>query len=99
MNHDHGSTGGMSDNSSGYTGVGDRNGNGAIRCTGPFSYKRYVNGNIRQFAPSTNADEYCLYMNIAHSHTVPKYSGSTDDTGGSETRPENYTIRVWKRTA
>lgn len=99
MNHDHGSTGDMSDNSSGYTGVGDRNGNGAIRCTGPFSYKRYVNGNIRQFAPSTNADEYCLFMNIAHSHTVPKYSGNTADAGGSETRPENYTIRVWKRTA
>lgn len=26
-------------------------------------------------------------------------SGTTDNTGGNETRPENYTIRIWKRTA
>ena len=26
-------------------------------------------------------------------------SGTTGDAGGEETRPENYTIRIWKRTA
>ena len=26
-------------------------------------------------------------------------SGTTDSTGGDETRPANYTIRIWKRTA
>ena len=26
-------------------------------------------------------------------------SGTTSSTGGNETRPENYTIRIWKRTA
>ena len=26
-------------------------------------------------------------------------SGDTGITGGNETRPENYTIRIWKRTA
>ena len=30
--------------------------------------------------------------NGSHSHTV-------HDNGGSESRPENYTIRIWKRTA
>lgn len=30
--------------------------------------------------------------NGSHSHTV-------HDDGGSESRPENYTIKIWKRTA
>ena len=30
--------------------------------------------------------------NGSHSHTV-------QDDGGSESRPENYTIKIWKRTA
>lgn len=33
-------------------------------------------------------------MNIDHTHTV-----TVGAQGGNENRPENYTIRVWKRTA
>ena len=31
-----------------------------------------------------------------HNHS---FSGITDEFGDSETKPANYTIRVWKRTA
>ena len=31
--------------------------------------------------------------------TVDSFKGNSGSSGGNETRPENYTIRVWKRTA
>ena len=31
-----------------------------------------------------------MYLNVQHTHT---YSGAV------ETRPQNYTVRIWKRTA
>ena len=31
--------------------------------------------------------------------TVDSFEGNSDSSGGNENRPENYTIRVWKRTA
>ena len=34
------------------------------------------------------------YINVQHTHSI--YVG---DSGGNEARPENYTIRIWKRTA
>jgi len=34
-----------------------------------------------------------LNLNVAHTHTYG------DNTNNPETRPINYTIRVWKRTA
>lgn len=99
-------TGKMSDNSSGYTGVGDRNENGANRCTKPFSYKYHVNGNTRQFAPSTDADAYDLYMDISHTHTVSGTtvgaSGSTTPTGSGtafSNMPPYVVKYCWERVA
>ena len=37
-----------------------------------------------------------MTINVAHTHG---YSGTTSNTGSNETRPENFTIRIWKRTA
>ena len=31
--------------------------------------------------------------------TVDSFSGNSGSSGGNENRPENYTIRIWKRTA
>lgn len=31
--------------------------------------------------------------------SVNNYNGNTGDTGGTETRPVNYTVKIWKRTA
>lgn len=75
-----GTTGGMSVNATGYAGVGDRSKNGSTRATGPFSYKYYVNGKNRQYAPSSDEDNYSLYMDISHTHS---FSGTTSSTSPS----------------
>ena len=31
--------------------------------------------------------------------TVDLFSGNSGSSGGNENRPENYTYRIWKRTA
>ena len=36
---------------------------------------------------------------ISVAGTTISISGTTGSSGGNETRPENYTIRIWKRTA
>lgn len=89
---------GMSQNSSGYAGVGDRYGNGSARATSPFSYRYYQDGSSMQFGPSSNADSTSLYMDISHTHSVTAeglisggaYSfsgtaGTTDTASGNTT--------------
>ena len=38
-------------------------------------------------------------IDASHAHNFSGSADSTDYSGGSECRPNNYTIRVWKRTA
>ena len=38
-------------------------------------------------------------IDASHAHNFVGTADSTDYSGGSECRPDNYTIRVWKRTA
>ena len=108
-------TGEMSQNASGYTGIGDRNGNGSRRATGPFSYRHYVHGDNRQYAPSSDTHNDCLYMDISHTHSVTAkgsisggaytFSGTAGTTGatGSGTAFSNMPPYVakycWERTA
>lgn len=82
--HDHGlnahthsfhvTSGGMSANSRGYAGVGDRNGNGSLHSTGPFKYITKPNASF--WAPSGDIDSYSLYMDVSHTHEV---SGRTNE--------------------
>ena len=46
----------------------------------------------------TSSREHWFTMDLSHEHY---YSGSstTEASGGTENRPSNYTIRIWKRTA
>ena len=44
------------------------------------------------------ARSYYMYNDISHTHSVT-ISGNTGDSGGTEARPSNYTIKIWKRTA
>lgn len=37
---------------------------------------------------------YTMSINVSHTHTV-----TVNNYGDNETRPENYTVRIWKRTA
>lgn len=37
---------------------------------------------------------YTMFINIPHTHNV-----TVDNYGDNETRPENYTYRIWKRIA
>lgn len=39
-----------------------------------------------------------LSINVEHTHSF-EFSGETEANSGTETRPENYTMRIWKRTA
>ena len=36
---------------------------------------------------------------VAHTHSIYLRGNVTLENGDTETRPENYTIRIWKRTA
>lgn len=108
-------SGGMSNNASGYAGVGDRSNNGNTRVTGPFSYKYHRNGDNTQYAPSTDTDNYSLYMDISHTHSVTakgtisggaySFTGTEGTTGatGSGTAFSNmppYVVKYcWERTA
>ena len=38
-------------------------------------------------------------IDVSHAHNFYGSADSTDYRGGSECRPDNYTIRIWKRTA
>ena len=40
-----------------------------------------------------------VIVDASHAHNFSGSADSTDYSGGSECRPDNYTIRVWKRTA
>lgn len=66
--------------------------NGAHRHSIGFAYEFY--GDENGYRNVTNRGSTNTSENGAHSHSF-----TTDSTGGNETRPENYTIRVWKRTA
>ncbi len=39
-----------------------------------------------------------LSINVEHTHSF-EFSGETEANSGTETRPENYTVRVWKRVS
>jgi hypothetical protein len=85
----------MSGNSLGDTGIGDRSGRGASFATPPFYYESVSD---KRYAPSSDTDRNALKMNIQHTHNYDHKHNITAD-GGTEARPDNYTIRVWKRTA
>lgn len=51
---------------------------------------------IRHFS---NASTYSATTGISVNSATVSISGTTGSAGGNETRPANYTIRVWKRTA
>lgn len=64
---------------------GSQNPTGFITCTGTGD----------QTAGTTGGSFRVYYkMDISHTHEF-----SSDSEGGNECRPNNYTIRVWKRTA
>ena len=46
-----------------------------------------------------SASTYSATTGISIDSKTISISGTTDSTGGNETRPANYTIRIWKRTA
>ena len=48
---------------------------------------------------SSNASTYDATTGISINSATVSISGTTAPAGGNETRPENFTIRIWKRTA
>ena len=55
-------------------------------------YKRHFDGN------GTYPNLFWCTANINHTHNYDHKHDIPAD-GGTEARPDNYTIRVWKRTA
>lgn len=52
------------------------------------------------FYEGTTTNKYIKDTSIAHTHSVTAKGylyGSTDSDGGTESRPNNFTVRVWKR--
>lgn len=47
----------------------------------------------------SNASTYSATTGISVDSATISISGTTESAGGNETRPENFTIRIWKRTA
>ena len=47
----------------------------------------------------SNASTYSAKTRISVNSATISISGTTESAGGNETRPENFTIRIWKRTA
>ena len=72
--------------------TGSTSTNGAHRHSIGFAYEFY--GDENGYRNVTNRGSTETSENGAHSHSF-----TTDSTGGEETRPANYTIRIWKRTA
>ena len=95
--HDYsGATGGMSANSKGTvesTREGLFNGRSLI-----WSGNTTLSGSTEWSGGDNSAGgkPTTMTINVAHTHD---YSGTTSNTGSNETRPENFTIRIWKRTA
>ena len=56
------------------------------------------NGEYYNYNTSGRHDASGILINLAHTHSF-SVSGKTGSDGGGECRPDNYTIRVWKRTA
>ena len=50
----------------------------------------YMSGNMKGEKGGASGTGDAMYLNVQHTHT---YSGAV------ETRPQNYTVRIWKRTA
>ncbi|WP_297645924.1 hypothetical protein [uncultured Treponema sp.] len=48
---------------------------------------------------SNGSRPYKLNINASHAHSFTGTNGTTSSDGYVESRPENYTIRIWKRTA
>ena len=89
----------MSDNATGTFGGTDGglyNADRKNHTSGPFTatYVRDFDG------AGSYPNLYKITMNIAHTHSLPAsyIYGNTDASGNaSETRPVNYTMRIWKR--
>lgn len=70
------------------------NGRGTMTSGGRFSLS-----NNRNWAGGDNNEANRpgkLYLNLSHTHG---FTTDSNDTSATETRPFNYTIRIWKRTA
>lgn len=70
----------------------------------PFTAGSYINANFMTNGSSNETRQ--LNFNYTpsgtvqnHRHTIESASPATDSNGGTEARPENYTVKVWKRTA
>jgi hypothetical protein len=56
-------------------------------------------GRFKSAATSSGGPYWTLYTNSSeHSHNI-EHTHNTTSNGGNEARPENYTIKVWVRTA
>ena len=90
-----GTTGDMNKNANGSVSCNSEglfNGRGTISTSGCIS----VSGSANYAGGDNNDSNRPTKMSIDVSH-IHSYSGTTSCTGSNETRPENYTIRVWKR--
>lgn len=76
----------------------------------PSGWNIHVTGFVKHQAQSLGGD--CIYMNsndsdgklvLDHNHTIYQkahsHSVTINDDGGTEARPDNYAIKIWKRTA
>ena len=80
----------MSGNATGRAGIGDRNERSKNYSSGVFKWKHSTDG-TRYFAPTDDLDEFTLYIDVSHTHTViadgtvsSSFSG-TDGTTDSAT--------------
>ncbi len=56
------------------------------------------NGEHYNYSSSGRHTAQAIYIDLSHTHSFSA-SGTTDSSGASETRPQNFTMRIWKRTA
>jgi hypothetical protein len=86
----------MSDHSSGYFEISGRNFNPPSDGN---TFTITTEGASKWWATSdTRSIGRRVYMNIAHTHNYDHKHNITAD-GGTEARPDNYTVRIWKRIA
>lgn len=70
----------------------------------PFSAGSYIGTNFMTNGSSNETRQLNFSYTPSgtvqnHRHTIESASPATDSNGGTEARPENYTVKVWKRTA
>lgn len=85
----------MNKNPSGYVYLRPPTNKGSMGAGGCLKWDSVTIGAENEDSSNGNRP-YKLNIDVSHVHA---FSGTTESNDGSETRPANHTIRIWKRIA